>query len=96
MLHLQFLQWFSPLEFFKKYSDPSILFHLPKNKKLEKYLKDSEIKSGQKYLILLSKKQKIYKIGYSNFKVIMRYNPSTFYAMVVAKLSERIKEGKWK
>lgn len=64
------------------------------NKKLEKYLKDSEIKSGQKYLILLSKKQKIYKIGYSNFKVIMRYNPSTFYAMVVAKLSERIKEGK--
>ena len=66
------------------------------NQKLNEYLEGSEINSGQKYLILLSKKHKKYKIGYSNFKVIMRYNPSTFYAMVVAKLSERIKEGKWK
>ena len=54
-------------------------YNLPKNKILDK-----------NYLILLSKKSNIYYIGYTNFKVIMRYNPSTFYAMVVTKLSEEI------
>ena len=61
---------------------------------VKKYFKEQDMNPGQKYLILLSKKENQYKIGYKNFKVIMRYNPSTFYAMVVAKLSERIKEGK--
>ena len=51
-----------------------------------------ELEKGKKYLILLSKKNKQYKLGYKNFKVIMSYNPSTFYAMVVSQLSERIAE----
>ena len=32
--------------------------------------------------------------GYKNFKVIMSYNPSTFYAMVVSELSEKISQNK--
>ena len=64
------------------------------DEKLKKYIVKNNLKSGKKYLILLSKKNRKYKIGYKNFRVIMRYNPSTFYAMVVAKLSERIKLGK--
>jgi membrane-bound lytic murein transglycosylase B len=44
---------------------------------------------------LLSKKNKEYKLGYKNFKVIMSYNPSTFYAMVVSELSEKISQKKW-
>ena len=54
-------------------------YNIPKNKILNK-----------NYLILLSKKYNKYFIGYTNFKVIMRYNPSTFYAMVVTNLSEKV------
>jgi len=65
------------------------------NDKLKKILVDSRnAGSGKKYLALLSKKNKKYKLVHKNFKVIMTYNISTFYAMVVAKLSERIKLGK--
>ena len=60
--------------------------------KLKKIIIKKELAAGKKYLILLSKKNKQYKLGYKNFKVIMSYNPSTFYAMVVSELSERIAE----
>ena len=60
--------------------------------KLKKIIIKKELEAGKKYLILLSKKNKKYKLGYKNFKVIMSYNPSTFYAMVVSQLSERIAE----
>lgn len=60
--------------------------------KLKKIIIKKELEIGKKYLILLSKKNKKYKLGYKNFKVIMSYNPSTFYAMVVSQLSERIAE----
>ena len=60
--------------------------------KLKKIIIKKELETGKKYLILLSKKNKKYKLGYKNFKVIMSYNPSTFYAMVVSQLSERIAE----
>ena len=63
-------------------------------KKLNKILIKKNNNQGKKYLILLSKENKEYKLGYKNFKVIMSYNPSTFYAMVVSKLSERIAAGK--
>ena len=61
----------------------------------DKYLKkillsDKNIHDGKKYLALLSKKDKEYKLVYKNFKVIMTYNISTFYAMVVTNLSEKI------
>lgn len=46
--------------------------------------------NGKKYLALLSKNNKEYKLVYKNFKVIMTYNISTFYAMVVATLSEKV------
>jgi len=61
-----------------------------KNEDLKKILKTSNLNSGKKYLILLSKKNKKYKIGYKNFKVIMSYNPSTFYAMIVTELSKKV------
>ena len=57
---------------------------------LKKIIIEKKLEAGDKYLILLSKKNKQYKLGYKNFKVIMSYNPSTFYAMVVSELSERI------
>ena len=57
---------------------------------LEKILKKSKKESGKKYLILLSKENKKYKLGYKNFKVIMSYNPSTFYAMIVTELSKKV------
>ena len=57
---------------------------------LEKILKISKKKPGKKYLILLSKENKKYKLGYKNFKVIMSYNPSTFYAMIVTELSKKV------
>ena len=63
-------------------------------KKLKKILIKKNNNQGKKYLILLSKENKEYKLGYKNFKVIMSYNPSTFYAMVVSTLSERIAAGK--
>ena len=59
---------------------------------LKKIIIEKKLEAGDKYLILLSKKNKQYKLGYKNFKVIMSYNPSTFYAMVVSELSERIAE----
>ncbi len=62
--------------------------------KLKKITTKNNLESGEKYLILLSKKNKKYKLGYKNFKVIMSYNPSTFYAMAVSELSERIALGK--
>ena len=62
--------------------------------KLKKIITKNNLESGEKYLILLSKKNKKYKLGYKNFKVIMSYNPSTFYAMAVSELSERIALGK--
>ena len=62
--------------------------------KLNKIITKNNLESGEKYLILLSKKNKKYKLGYKNFKVIMSYNPSTFYAMAVSELSERIALGK--
>lgn len=62
--------------------------------KLKKIMTKNNLESGEKYLILLSKKNKKYKLGYKNFKVIMSYNPSTFYAMAVSELSERIALGK--
>ena len=64
------------------------------NTRLKKILKGNNLNSGKKYLILLSKKNKEYKLGYKNFKVIMSYNPSTFYAMVVSELSEKISQNK--
>jgi len=64
------------------------------NTRLKKILKSNNLNSGKKYLILLSKKNKEYKLGYKNFKVIMSYNPSTFYAMVVSELSEKISQNK--
>ena len=65
------------------------------NDKLKKILVDSRsIGPGKKYLALLSKKNKKYKLVHNNFKVIMTYNISTFYAMVVTKLSDRIRLGK--
>jgi len=64
------------------------------NTRLKKILKSNNLNSGRKYLILLSKKNKEYKLGYKNFKVIMSYNPSTFYAMVVSELSEKISQNK--
>jgi len=63
--------------------------------RLKKITTKNNLESGEKYLILLSKKNKKYKLGYKNFKVIMSYNPSTFYAMAVSELSERIALGKW-
>ena len=57
---------------------------------LEKILKISKKKPGKKYLILLSKENKKYKLSYKNFKVIMSYNPSTFYAMIVTELSKKV------
>ena len=63
------------------------------NKKLKIYSGYKNSDQQQKYLILLNKKEAQYKMGFKNFKVIMRYNPSTFYAMVVALLSEEIKKG---
>jgi len=62
--------------------------------RLKKITTKNNLESGEKYLILLSKKNKKYKLGYKNFKVIMSYNPSTFYAMAVSELSERIALGK--
>ena len=59
---------------------------------LKKIIIEKKLEAGDKYLILLSKKNKQYKLGYKNFKVIMSYNPSTFYAMVVSELSKRIAE----
>ena len=64
------------------------------NTRLKKILKGNNLNPGKKYLILLSKKNKEYKLGYKNFKVIMSYNPSTFYAMVVSELSEKISQNK--
>jgi membrane-bound lytic murein transglycosylase B len=64
------------------------------NTRLKKILKGNNLNAGKKYLILLSKKNKEYKLGYKNFKVIMSYNPSTFYAMVVSELSEKISQNK--
>ena len=61
-----------------------------KDKDLNKILKISKKESGKKYLILLSKENKKYKLGYKNFKVIMSYNPSTFYAMIVTELSKKV------
>ena len=61
-----------------------------KDKDLNKILKISKKESGKKYLILLSKENKKYKLGYKNFKVIMSYNPSTFYAMIVTELSKKL------
>ena len=52
------------------------------------------ISAGKKYLALLSKKNKKYKLVNNNFKIIMTYNISTFYAMVVADLSKEIAAGK--
>ena len=51
---------------------------------------NKNLHTGKKYLALLSKKNEEYKLVYKNFKVIMTYNISTFYAMVVATLSEKI------
>ena len=62
--------------------------------RLKKITTKNNLESGEKYLILLSKKNKKYKLGYKNFKVIMSYNPSTFYVMAVSELSERIALGK--
>ena len=64
------------------------------NTRLKKILKGNNLNAGKKYLILLNKKNKEYKLGYKNFKVIMSYNPSTFYAMVVSELSEKISQNK--
>ena len=61
-----------------------------KDEDLKKILKTSNFNSGKKYLILLSKENKKYKMGYKNFKVIMSYNPSTFYAMIVTELSKKV------
>lgn len=49
-----------------------------------------DIETTKNYIALLSKKNKKYKIVHKNFKVIMTYNISTFYAMVVTILSEKI------
>ena len=65
------------------------------NDRLKKIIFESkDIESGKKYLALLSKKNKKYKVVNNNFKIIMTYNISTFYAMVVANLSKEIAAGK--
>jgi membrane-bound lytic murein transglycosylase B len=61
-----------------------------KDEDARKILKTWNVNSGKKYLILLSKENKKYKMGYKNFKVIMSYNPSTFYAMIVTELSKKV------
>tara|TARA_B100000795_G_scaffold268062_1_gene254222 strand:+ start:446 stop:1435 length:990 start_codon:yes stop_codon:yes gene_type:complete len=61
-----------------------------KDEDARKILKIWNVNSGKKYLILLSKENRKYKMGYKNFKVIMSYNPSTFYAMIVTELSKKI------
>ena len=59
--------------------------------KLKKILvKNTDFESGKKYLALLSKKNEKYKLVHNNFKIIMTYNVSTFYAMVIAHLSKEI------
>ena len=64
------------------------------NDRLKKIIfKSKDIGSGKKYLALLSKKNKKYKLVNNNFKIIMTYNISTFYAMVVANLSKEIAAG---
>ena len=63
--------------------------------KLKKIISNGEnISPGKKYLALLSKENKKYKLVNNNFKIIMTYNISTFYAMVVANLSKEIAAGK--
>ena len=63
--------------------------------KLKKIMSDrKDIGTGKKYLALLSKKNRKYKLVNNNFKIIMTYNISTFYAMVVANLSKEIAAGK--
>ena len=57
-------------------------------------LDNKDIGQGKKYLALLSKKNRKYKLVNNNFKIIMTYNISTFYAMVVANLSKEIAAGK--
>ena len=65
------------------------------NDRLKKIIFESkDIEPGKKYLALLSKKNKKYKLVNNNFKIIMTYNISTFYAMVVANLSKEIAAGK--
>lgn len=78
-------------EIFKKGDVKTILIN---DAKLKKIMIKNDLQAGEKYLILLSKKNREYKLGYKNFKVIMSYNPSTFYAMVVSELSEKIALGK--
>ncbi len=78
-------------EIFKKGDVRTILIN---DTKLKKIMMKNDLQAGEKYLILLSKKNREYKLGYKNFKVIMSYNPSTFYAMVVSELSEKIALGK--
>ena len=78
-------------EIFKKGDVKTILIN---DTKLKKIMIKNDLEAGEKYLILLSKKNREYKLGYKNFKVIMSYNPSTFYAMVVSELSEKIALGK--
>ena len=78
-------------EIFKKGDVKTILIN---DTKLKKIMIKNDLQAGEKYLILLSKKNREYKLGYKNFKVIMSYNPSTFYAMVVSELSEKIALGK--
>jgi len=69
----------------------SINFH---KDQLDKILVNyNDTKEKRKYLILLSSKNKKYKLGYTNFRVIMRYNPNTYYAMCVSQLSRKISEG---
>jgi len=74
-------------EIFKKGDVRTVLIS---EENIQKYNIPKDKISDKNYLILLSKKQNKYFIGYTNFKVIMRYNPSTFYAMVVTKLSEKV------
>ena len=78
-------------EIFKKGDVKTILIN---DAKLKKIMIKNDLQAGEKYLILLSKKNREYKLGYKNFKVMMSYNPSTFYAMVVSELSEKIALGK--
>ncbi len=60
------------------------------DEKLNKILFKSIKQKGEKYLILLNQEKEQYKLGYKNFKAIMSYNPSVFYAMVVSDLSKAI------
>ena len=75
-------------EIFKNGDVKTVPISKDKLKKILVHNKDTY--PGKQYLALLSKKNEKYKLVHNNFKIIMTYNISTFYAMVIAQLSKEI------